>query len=558
MKFGKKCISLVLALVMVLGLTVSASAAAPETVTVQLSPNITVKLDGEIQTMTDVNGNPVYPVLYGGTTYLPIRAVGNMLGLDVDWDGATQTVILEKADGKTAPAKTGNKAPANAKPTEITVQINPNITVKLDGKTQKMANVNGDPVYPMLYGGTTYLPVRAVSNMLGVAVNWDGSTQTVSLGEIEGSNVGVLTPDGGMHIVDKNDPEAIRETLLNDGWSENEIDQLIVTLNDPFTGAKTSEEAKVLGKDHIGYDYSEIDWSTASDGYVRVKVDADKNMPHTIGLCYVRYDNNGSVGNYSYRVLPNQWTTIPLYAGSTEYVVTINRAYVACEHNLTEAELEAQATAWQLTARFDAEINDPDAMWLLSSPLFDFENAPETRAKALELTRNCKTDAEKITVIFNYVASTIKYDYQKAAEIEAAKNNTRKSTCFADPVNGEHYDNSDKRIAGDLDDILTVKTGVCTDYAALMTGMLRSLGIPCKYVSGTLFSDGNWAAHVWVAVKPETGTLNKSALGAGTDYAEATTESASKPTDWIRLDPTNAHVPATTSNDSKYLPHVHY
>jgi len=56
---------------MVFGLTVSASAAAPETVTVQLGPNITVKLNGEIQTMTDVNGDPVYPVLYGGTTYLP-------------------------------------------------------------------------------------------------------------------------------------------------------------------------------------------------------------------------------------------------------------------------------------------------------------------------------------------------------------------------------------------------------------------------------------------------------------------------------------------------------
>ncbi len=316
MKLEKKC-SLILALVIVLGLTVSASAAAPETVTVQLSPNITVKLNGEIQTMTDVNGNPVYPVLYGGTTYLPIRAVGNMLGLDVDWDGATQTVLLEKSDSKTIPAKTGGKAPTDAKPTEITVQINPNITVKYNGKAHTMKDVNGDPVYPMLYGGTTYLPVRAASNMLGVAVNWDGSTQTVFLGEIKGSNVGVLTPDGGMHIVDKTDPDTIRKSLADADFTADEIEQFLVTMNDTFQGAETSKNAKTLGKDHIGYDYAEIDWSTASNGYVRVKVDADENMPHTIGLCYVRYDDNGSAGNYSYQVLPNQWTTIPLYAGST-------------------------------------------------------------------------------------------------------------------------------------------------------------------------------------------------------------------------------------------------
>ena len=97
MKHIKRFTALVLALVMVFSLTTGASAAGAENVKVQLSPNITVTYNGEPQTMADVNGNPVYPILNGGTTYLPIRAVGNMLGLDVDWDGATQTVILGEA-----------------------------------------------------------------------------------------------------------------------------------------------------------------------------------------------------------------------------------------------------------------------------------------------------------------------------------------------------------------------------------------------------------------------------------------------------------------------------
>lgn len=121
MKLGKRLMSLVLALVMVLGLTVNSSAASTQNIKVQLSPNITVKLNGEAQTMADVNGNPVYPVLNGGTTYLPVRAVSGMLGIGVDWDGATQTVLLDTSK-KTTPAKTDGKAPANTKPSEITVQ----------------------------------------------------------------------------------------------------------------------------------------------------------------------------------------------------------------------------------------------------------------------------------------------------------------------------------------------------------------------------------------------------------------------------------------------------
>ena len=59
-----------------------------------LNYEIAIKLDGEEQTMYDANGNRVYPVTYNGTTYVPIRAISNMLGIAVDWDGATKSVLL--------------------------------------------------------------------------------------------------------------------------------------------------------------------------------------------------------------------------------------------------------------------------------------------------------------------------------------------------------------------------------------------------------------------------------------------------------------------------------
>ena len=77
--------------------TIGAGAASTlQEITAYLNSGITVTLDGEAQTFLDANGNRVYPITYNGSTYLPVRAVAGLVGLDVDWDQATQTVILGK------------------------------------------------------------------------------------------------------------------------------------------------------------------------------------------------------------------------------------------------------------------------------------------------------------------------------------------------------------------------------------------------------------------------------------------------------------------------------
>ena len=59
-----------------------------------LNYGITIEYNDVDQVMTDANGNRVYPITYNGTTYLPVRAVSNMLGVKVEWDGATNHVLL--------------------------------------------------------------------------------------------------------------------------------------------------------------------------------------------------------------------------------------------------------------------------------------------------------------------------------------------------------------------------------------------------------------------------------------------------------------------------------
>lgn len=69
------------------------------------------------------------------------------------------------------------------------------INIKFNNSIQSMYDANGVRVYPLSYNDTTYVPIRAVSNIFGVAVNWDEATQTVLLGEnsdwdyLEKSNV---------------------------------------------------------------------------------------------------------------------------------------------------------------------------------------------------------------------------------------------------------------------------------------------------------------------------------------------------------------------------------
>lgn len=64
--------------------------------------NIKIYVDGVKIEPKDATGKTVEPFIYNGTTYLPVRAVGEAIGKTVTWDGATQSVYLgEKPGDKT-------------------------------------------------------------------------------------------------------------------------------------------------------------------------------------------------------------------------------------------------------------------------------------------------------------------------------------------------------------------------------------------------------------------------------------------------------------------------
>jgi transglutaminase-like putative cysteine protease len=80
------------------------------------------------------------------------------------------------------------------------------------------------------------------------------------------------------------------------------------------------------------------------------------------------------------------------------------------------------------------------------------------------------------------------------------------------------FDDSATSISTPLSEVLELRRGVCQDFAHLMTGCLRILGLPARYVSGYILTTpppgqarmiGADASHAWVSVfSPGTGWVD--------------------------------------------------
>lgn len=156
-----------------------AAAADPSQTTVTLRPGVTILADGTERTFYDANGQEVHPLYANGTHYLPVRAIGELMGKNVNWDAATRTISLTSP--RTA-APTAGTPDTSAKECQITVEVRPDITILVDGVKQDFTDAKGDPVYPLLTNGTNYLPVRAIGELMGKSVGWDAASRTITLG----------------------------------------------------------------------------------------------------------------------------------------------------------------------------------------------------------------------------------------------------------------------------------------------------------------------------------------------------------------------------------------
>lgn len=195
----KRYLAFLLMLILVVSsCTIEVSASAQKKIMVYLKPEVTILLNDEVYIFKDANGQRVYPIIYNGTTYLPVRAIAALMKEPIEWENGSKTVFIGKtlSDPTKTISKFDERAAMPAKSVHEVYELNSasamvnaylmsNALIMYDFVMQTFRDVNNAVVYPINYKGSLFLPVRAVSELMGEPVEWDGNTKTVRIGDGE-------------------------------------------------------------------------------------------------------------------------------------------------------------------------------------------------------------------------------------------------------------------------------------------------------------------------------------------------------------------------------------
>ncbi|MBR6253381.1 MAG: hypothetical protein IKR04_06070 [Clostridia bacterium] len=142
-----------------------------EEVEVVLQCSRAIRYNNTFRVFKNAKGDYVYPISYNGSTYLPIRAISALFSEGITWDGEKNTVFLGKGDVDTTACEESDVrfyVPVE----KVQAKIIKDRKISYKNKTQTFKDANGKVVYPISYQGSTYLPVRAISNLFGAKIDY--------------------------------------------------------------------------------------------------------------------------------------------------------------------------------------------------------------------------------------------------------------------------------------------------------------------------------------------------------------------------------------------------
>lgn len=117
-----------------------------------------------------------------GRTLLPLRTISEKLGYKVVWEADTETItIYSEYNNKINQAitlKVGEKYILNLN-TDI---LNDNQSFKNTSFDELVLNSEQIDTAPIIINNKTYVPIKAISDSLGVSINWSEAKRTVVVG----------------------------------------------------------------------------------------------------------------------------------------------------------------------------------------------------------------------------------------------------------------------------------------------------------------------------------------------------------------------------------------
>lgn len=245
-------------------------------------------------------------------------------------------------------------------------------------------------------------------------------------------------------------------------------------------------------------DFASIDASNTSQGYVMVKYNGANEKVKLQITC-------PDQSCYTYLISDRgAYDTFPLTAGNGSYALQVLENVAGDTYTVS------------LTQSINVSIEDEFLPFLYPNQYVNFHADSQAVSKGSDLAKDTYSDLDVVQNIYNYVIKNISYDTEKAQNVSYG-------------------------YVPDIDDTLSSKKGICFDYAALMTSMLRSQNIPTKLEVGysgdayhawisTYIDDKGWVDDIiqfdgdtWQIMDPTLAATNDSAavkkyVGDGSHY----------------------------------------
>lgn len=245
-------------------------------------------------------------------------------------------------------------------------------------------------------------------------------------------------------------------------------------------------------------DFASIDTSNTSQGYVMVKYNGTNEKVKLRITC-------PDQSCYTYLISDRgAYDTFPLTAGNGSYALQVLENVAGDTYTVSLAQ------------SINVSIEDEFLPFLYPNQYVNFHTDSKAVSKGSDLAKDTYSDLDVVQNIYNYVIKNISYDTEKAQNVSYG-------------------------YVPDIDDTLSSKKGICFDYAALMTSMLRSQNIPTKLEVGysgdayhawisTYIDDKGWVddiiqfnGNTWQIMDPTLAATNDSAavkkyVGDGSHY----------------------------------------
>lgn len=245
-------------------------------------------------------------------------------------------------------------------------------------------------------------------------------------------------------------------------------------------------------------DFASIDASNTSQGYVMVKYNGANEKVKLQITC-------PDQSCYTYLISDRgAYDTFPLTAGNGSYTLQVLENVAGDTYTVSLAQ------------SINVSIEDEFLPFLYPNQYVNFHADSQAVSKGSDLAKDTYSDLDVVQNIYNYVIKNISYDTEKAQNVSYG-------------------------YVPDVDDTLSSKKGICFDYAALMTSMLRSQNIPTKLEVGysgdayhawisTYIDDKGWVDDIiqfngdtWQIMDPTLAATNDSAavkkyVGDGSHY----------------------------------------